>query len=93
MKVIEWTDKDGFLRRSMLRDGDNENFPQIGVPMEPPPVREIIESSVVELHNELMRRGLMTLKDVEDSGNALTGAILTVFRAKLINLYKQTERK
>jgi hypothetical protein len=93
MKLIHWTDFNGYLRCSMLRDEDDERFPERGVPVEPPPVQEMIEEAAKDLHNELMQRGLVTMRDIENSGNALTGAILSVFRTRLITLYKLRERK
>lgn len=88
MKKVIYSDRKGFLRASLLRDMDEESKPTLGIPLEPPPIDSILDNCKLELHNELVRRGLFTLDDVQAGQTQLTAAILGVFRTKLIEAYK-----
>ena len=92
MKKVIYTDTNGYLRTSLLRDSDDDSKPGMGIPLEPPPLDSILDTCKRELHNELVRRGLFTLEDVQRGQTELTAAILGVFRRVLIDAYKEKKQ-
>lgn len=93
MKFVIWTDKEGYKHGSLMRDGDDENHPEVGIPVDPPPLKDLIVECTKELHNELVVRNLFTWDDVAESQNGLTTAILSVFRRKIIEHYRAIDRQ
>lgn len=90
MKHVIWTDtKTGKRHRSLLRDSDPDSAAAQGIPADPPDITALdTEELLTRLHNELVDRGLYTWADVQRTEANLTGAILTVFRRELIQLYR-----
>jgi hypothetical protein len=91
MKRVTWIDKDGYARCSLIRDEDDPNFPEVGLPVEPPPIESIMIGAAKELRNELVLRNILTYRDLMDSNNDLTSIINGVLRRKLIEAYKLQE--
>jgi len=93
MKVVVWTDRLGMKHRSVLQDDMPDNRPKDGYLSDPPDVvHELNWNAIsIELHNELVNRGLFTYQDIIYSQNGLTGAILSAIRKKVKNLYKSQE--
>lgn len=91
MKNVIWVDKKGFKHRSFLKDDMNESEPKLGYVSDPPNVVAEIDWDTVakDLHNELVNRGLYSLEDVVEQQNGLTGAILSVIKRKVKELYKR----
>ena len=93
MKLVEWEDEQGWLRRSLLRDEDDDQHAPMGVPQGVPDVTQLDwENLPRELNNELHNRQLFTFEDVQRSQDGLTGAVLAVLRRRLIRLYRQNGR-
>jgi hypothetical protein len=106
MRAVIWTDENGYLHRSLIRDDDQDyRAAEVGIPTEPPDVCLLdysgLEIDVDEfqkaLHNQLVRLGLITWKDVQRSQNGVTRAImaagkdrkiLLVLKRQLVTLYK-----
>lgn len=93
MKTVIYIDKHGYKHGALLRDSDDESHPQVGIPLNPPPIDSLIKDAARELHNELVTRGLFTWEDIQRSQNGLTDVILAVFRRKLIEAYRNEARK
>jgi hypothetical protein len=91
MKRVTWIDKDGYARCSLIRDEDDPNFPEVGLPIEPPPIEKIVNEAAKELRNELVLRNVLTYRDLMDPKNDLPSIILGTLRRKLIDAYKQQE--
>ncbi|MHC4544801.1 MAG: hypothetical protein ACYTDW_19690 [Planctomycetota bacterium] len=94
MKLVKWTDKDGFNHLSLLRESDPDDLAPSGIMQSPPDLRGLDWAAIVrELHNLLVDRGLITWKDVQVSQNGINSALMTVLKNKIINLYKLQEVK
>jgi len=90
MRVVIWQDETGLLHRSWVRDQDPDAFARSGVPADPPDVTALDWDAIArELHNELVRRHLVTWADVQAQQQGLTGAVLAVLKPKLVQLYRQ----
>lgn len=89
MKIVIFEDKKGKLHRTMLRDNDPDVLASEGIPIDPPNIEGILEEAKVELHNELVRRGLVDVKSINDRQGALTSAVNKHITRKIIQLYLQ----
>lgn len=91
MRVVEW-EKDGILHKALVRntDADSVAISGHGLPLTPPDVRELDWDEISrDLYNELVKRGLFTIDDVQKSQNGVSAAILTVIKRKVLLLYRQ----
>ena len=93
MRHVEWTDKGGRLRRSLVRDGDPDALAPLGLPRGVPDLDRVDWEGVKrDLHNELHRRGLFTWEDVQQSQDDITGAVLAALKRRLVALYREGTR-
>lgn len=89
VKIVVWTDENGWKHRSLLRDDDPEYLAPAGIPRDPPDIQRLDWEEIKRLiHNELIERELETWKDVEASQNGLTSSILAVLKRQLVGLYR-----
>jgi hypothetical protein len=91
MKSVEWTDEEGKTRISIVRSDDSVISIDEGISVEPPPIDDILEEAKIELHNELVKRGVFEFKDLGKSPGALEGAVARVVTRKIILRYKEVE--
>jgi hypothetical protein len=93
MKYVMWRDRDGYPHRSILRDNDPDELAPQGIPAEPPDVGQLDWEQVRrDLQGQLMERGLYSVKDIDGHQDALSGAVLSALRTKLIRLYREVEK-
>jgi len=92
MRLVKY-DENGYIHAAYLRDGDSDDAPERGVPICPPDL-DLIDWKDTKriLYNELVSRGLFTWRDVQNSQSELEAVIRTVFRKKIISLYREKER-
>ena len=89
MKPVIYTDKNGYIRRSLVRDTDDESDGEFGIPYGPPDVRQIDwEALSKEIHNTLASSGLFTWQDVQQSSVGITAAT-SILKRELIRLYRE----
>lgn len=89
MKLIKYTDKAGFKRRSLVKDTDSEDDAQYGVPAGPPDLRQLDWTQLKrDMNNALADQELWTLQDLQRSKIGVTVATNVLKRA-LILLYRQ----
>lgn len=87
MKYLVVTDSQGFKRRVMVKDNDNESVAFRGVPSGPPDVREIDwELLKKQVNNFLADSGAFTEHDIQGNSPAIAGA-LNIFKRHLLSLY------
>lgn len=91
MRVVKWTDENGWVHRSQIRDSDPDSAAKKGIPRDPPDVNQIDWEAVKrDLHNLLADRGLINLADVRSKGEHLRSAAQSVLYERLIALYVQS---
>ena len=89
MKPVIYTDKNGYIRRSLVRDNDDESDGDIGIPCGPPDIRQLDwERMLKDMHNSLASAGLFTWKDVQESRVGITAAT-SILKRELIQLYRE----
>lgn len=91
MRMVEWTDKKGYRRRSWVRDEDADGAARHGIRHDPPDVRRLDWEGIKrDLHNALLDRGLLDWTALQRAPQgSLTGAILAVMRVRLISLFRE----
>lgn len=89
MRVVKWTDRDGYNHLSWVRDEDTDQDAPNGLPHDPPDVNLLDWEAIKrELHNLLVDRELLTWTDVQRKDGQLLNAITTVMKRPLISLYR-----
>ena len=90
MKLVQWEDTMGYTRQAYIKDGDPDSMAKSGIRHEPPDLSRIDWEEVErELHNELVRRGLITWQDVQAQQSTLIPAVSSVLKRQLIALYRE----
>lgn len=92
MRELDYTDKRGRIWRVQLPDGVPDDEAHMGVPIGPPAVcdaLELPEAVGTRLHNELHRRGLYRLRDVQSRPGDLHAAIMSALRLDLQRVEEQ----
>ena len=92
MRLVQWEDKNGYLRQSWIKDSDPDEMAKSGIRHDPPDLSVIDWKEVQkELHNELVKRDLISWRDVQNQQNTLVPVISNVLKRRLIALYRQKE--
>jgi hypothetical protein len=92
LKTITWTDADGWKHRSKIRDADpDESAPTIGIPCNPPNIREIDWEAVKrDINNLLIDRELTSMADLNKRLEHLRNVPQAVLYQRLIALYQES---
>lgn len=89
MRIVTWTDRDGYRRRSMVRDQDPDTEAVRGLPMEPPDLSQLDWEGVKrDIHNAFVDQGVITLRDMQRLDN-LRSVIVSALKPRIIALFKQ----
>lgn len=89
MKLVRWTDRAGFRRAALLREGDSESMAERGVPLSPPDLNGVEWEEVKrDLHNALVDQGLFTWQDVQREQRAVQAAVTACLHRRVIQLYR-----
>ena len=93
MRVVTWTDKNGYKHRSLVRDDDPDEMASQGVLQDPPSLEELDwEGIKQDIHNALVDGGLISWRDVQEK-RGLRGAILSAMKRRLVYLYREAEHE
>jgi len=93
MRYVEWEDQNGCLRLSLLRDSDPDEMAASGIPVRTIDVDEIDWLAVKrELHNEMIKRRILTWKDVQQKGG-LRGLVALTLQREVIRLMKTLNKE
>ena len=93
MRIVQWTDRYGYKRESLVRDEDADDMAPQGIPQGPPTLDELDWELIKrDIHNALVSRRLFTWRDVQEQGDALRGAIITGTKRHFVDLYRRAEK-
>lgn len=92
MKTIIYEDTHGKLHRTILRDNDPDDLADEGIPLDPPMIEDILDEAKIELHNELVKRGLFDVKSINEHSGALSSAVNKCVTNKIVQRYLQEEK-
>ena len=89
MRLIAWTDRDGWKRTSFIKDDQDDDMAPQGIPQSVVPINELDWDAIKrDLHNALINRSLFGYEDIIKQRDSVNGAILSAVRGRLITLYK-----
>lgn len=90
MRLIRYTTEDGWKWQSWITEDMVASEAEKGIPHDAPDTSRLPWGDIErELHNLLLERGLITLKDVNDNAGMLNNTILKVIQPRLVALYKE----
>ena len=93
MRLVEWTDGEGFKHLSWLKDNDPDHRASEGLSHDPPDVNLLDWHSIKqELHNRLVEMRLTDWSKVQEKQNAITGILQGIIKRHLIALYRSSEK-
>jgi hypothetical protein len=88
LRQVIYTDEGGYNHSSLVRDGDTD--PSIGLLQSPPDLRQLDWEEIARtIHNALLERGLITLKDVQIRSTEFNQIIMAKVGKKIFALYQQ----
>ena len=88
MKPVIYRDKDGFIRRSLIKDEDDESDASLGLPYGPPDLRQLDWNELhKQINNTLAENETFSWDDVQHS-QAGVQAALNIFKRALLALYR-----
>ena len=89
MRLVQYEDERGWLHQAYITEDMPISDAEKGLPNDPPDLDRLDWDTIKrDLNNLLVRRGLITQKDV-DSCTMLSGTILSTIMPGLIQLYKE----
>lgn len=92
MKLLTYTDSDGFTYQSLVRDNDTD--PSIGLIQSPPDLRQLDWDAIARnIHNALLERELLTIQDVQIRSAEFNQIILAKVGKRIFALYQQQEQE
>ncbi len=90
MRLVQYETEDGKKYQSWIKDDMFVSEAEKGLPYNPPDVSRLPWADIeCELHNLLLDRGLITLKDVDNNSGMLGNTILKIIQPRLVALYKE----
>jgi len=93
MRIVEWKDKEGYMRRRQVKDGDPDELGPLGVPVESPDITTLDWDEIKrDLHNRLMARGLYTFQDVQRSQTGISSVVRAVLTKRIMLLYRELDK-
>jgi len=91
MKIVVWMDKDGFKRRSLLRDCDSDSDAPGGVPQNPPDLRALdYEGIARDLNNYFVDQGVASWSDLQQS-RSLRAGIMFAMKRRVVSAFRELE--
>lgn len=92
MKLVTFTDSDGYRHKSLVRDGDTD--PSIGLIQSPPDLRQLDWTEIArQIHNKLLERGLLTLKDIQVRNSEFNQVVMSTVVRPIHGLYQEELKK
>lgn len=91
MKTVIYEDRHGKLHRTILRDSDPDDLADEGISLDPPKIDDILDEAKIELHNELVKRGLFDVKSINMHSGALASAVNKCVTNKIVRRYLEEE--
>ena len=93
MKYIIHESKNGYRKRVLVKDSDNDSEAEFGIPAGPPDIRMIDWDLLKkQVNNTLADNGAFTWDDAQRHQVAIKSAV-SVFKRHLISLYRLDAKK
>ena len=90
MRLVRYTTEDGWKYQSWITEEMLVSESEKGIPHNPPDVTRLPWGDIKrEMHNLLIDRNLITLKNVDENPGMLGNTILKIIQPRLVALYKE----
>lgn len=90
MRLVQYITEDGWKYQSWITEEMLVSEAEKGIPYDSPDTNRLPWEDISrELHNLLLDRGLITLKDVDDNPGMLGNTINKIIQPRLVELYKE----
>jgi hypothetical protein len=94
MKRVIYIDQNGYKRCVLLRDTDRDELARKGIPVPMPNIDDLDWNAIkLDLHNELVSRGLYNWHDVQTVPDGIVGSILFALKNRIIALYRENKEQ
>jgi hypothetical protein len=89
MRIVKWTDRNGWLHANYVRDNDPNTAAAQGVPVQMPEL-ELLDCEEVkrDINNYLVEHDCYTWQDVQHKQNAITKAVRRALARRVVQMYK-----
>jgi hypothetical protein len=93
LKLVTWTDEDGYKHQSYIKDHEPDAMASQGIPNDPPSL-DIIDWNEVKrtIHNRLVQQGIRNWTDIQRHQKAITSIVNSTIKNYLVALYRSAER-
>jgi hypothetical protein len=93
MRYVIYTDKNGYKKRSLLRDSDGDELAPYGIPAGPPSLEEIdFEEIKKQVNNLFVENGIFTWDDVQKNQIGLQ-AVCTIVKRYVAVAFKESAKR
>ena len=94
MRTVLWEAPDGRVWPYLLRDEQPDDYAPHSIPLMGVDISTLDwDRMVIDLHNELVHRGLYCYEDVQRQQSGVTASIEAVIRRQVIGLYREARSK
>lgn len=92
MRLVQWTDSEGYHHLSYVRDNDPDELAPQGVPCDPPDLEQLDWDQIKrDVHNLLVSNRLVDWESVKRAQNGVTSVVNATLRRELLMLYRQND--
>jgi len=91
MRIVEWTDENGWMHKSLVRstDSDSVAIDGRGVLQDPPDINMLDWDSIKrDLHNKLLLTGVTSYIEVQKQQTGLRRAVTSAIVPRLLELFR-----
>lgn len=93
MRLVRYTDKQGWRHQAWVREEDPDSVAPEGLRLDPPDLHQLDwEEILQELHNHLVDSGLINWEDVQRQQNGVSGVVQHVLRNRIVGLYREAAK-
>lgn len=93
MRLVEWTDDNGYKHLSWVKDNDPDYKANEGLRHDPPDVDRIYWDEIKkQLHNRMVEMRITSWQDVMKHQNAVTSFTTSIIKKNLIYLLREGEK-
>lgn len=91
MRPVIFTDRRGWLRRTLVRDGDGDEMAEYGLPAGPPDIEHGIDWEDIkkQINNILVNDNALTLYDLQRTNGI--EKVSAIVKKAVYNLYREIE--
>lgn len=89
MRLVEYTDKDGYKHLSYIKDNQSDSEAKNGLPADPPDIKQLDWEGIKrDIHNSLVDQRLINWQAVQRNQNSISGIVNKIVRKAIIGLYR-----